>query len=68
VPVPTVEIETPATNETSLEYQRLFAGGIGAVVVGRPIAELDVDNVAGSGSTVDGYNDAVSQIRRAAAS
>lgn len=37
------------------------------MVVGRPIAELDVDNVAGSSSTVDGYNDAVNQIMQAAA-
>lgn len=66
--ITSVEIETPATNETSLRYQKLFASGIGAIVVGRPIAELDVDNVAGSSSTVDGYNDAVSQIMRVAAS
>lgn len=61
-----VDVQTRATNPTSLELQERFAEAVPEVVVGRPLADLEVDKLAGSSGTPVGFNDALDQIRRTA--
>jgi uncharacterized protein with FMN-binding domain len=61
-----VEVETHATNPTSLDYQQRFAGGVAEVVVGKRIDEVEVSRIAGSSTTPDGFNDAIDRIRERA--
>ena len=58
-----VEITTPAENETSLGYQQRFAAALPGVVIGRNIADLTVNRVAGSSGCSEGFTDALNQIR-----
>jgi uncharacterized protein with FMN-binding domain len=62
-----VDITTPAENETSLGYQQRFAEALPDVVIGRNIAELSIDRVAGSSGCSEGFMDALAQIRDQAA-
>jgi uncharacterized protein with FMN-binding domain len=58
-----VSVETdPATND-SANYQRQFAEGIAAEVVGKDVDSLSVDRVGGSSLTSGGFNDALEQIK-----
>lgn len=56
----------PQARET-VEYQGQFIDGIGDVVEGKPIDELNVSKVAGSSLTSGGFNDAVESIKEQAA-
>lgn len=47
-------------------YVEAFAGGVGAQVVGKKIAGLQVGAIAGSSLTPNGFNTAVAQIEPAA--
>lgn len=47
-------------------YVEAFAGGVGAQVVGKKIAGLQVGAIAGSSLTPNGFNTAVAQIEAAA--
>jgi uncharacterized protein with FMN-binding domain len=58
-----VEVGTPATDETSLEYQQAFAAAVPDEVIGRDLGEVSVGKLAGSSSCGDGFNDAIAQIR-----
>lgn len=58
-----IEVTPNATDPTSLDYQRRFADAIPEIVVGRPIDEVEVDFVAGSSGTPQGFNDAIEQIK-----
>ena len=62
-----VEITTPAENETSLGYQTRFAEALPDAAIGRPIAELAIDRVAGSSGCSEGFMDALAQIKEEAA-
>ncbi|MBG6218508.1 uncharacterized protein with FMN-binding domain [Arthrobacter sp. CAN_A6] len=62
-----VDITTPAENDTSLGYQQRFAAALPDVVIGRSIAELNIDRVAGSSGCSEGFMHALSQIRDQAA-
>lgn len=64
--VTAVQVETRATNPTSLDLQERFAEAVPDVVVGRPIADLEVGKLAGSSGTPVGFNDALDQIRATA--
>ena len=66
--VTAVDVTPHATDPTSLDYQERFADAIDAVVVGKPIADLEISKIAGSSGTPDGFNDALEQIRTQAAS
>jgi hypothetical protein len=46
--------------------QRRFAAVVPAVVVGKPIAEVQVGRLAGSSGTPDGFNRAIEQIKKQA--
>jgi uncharacterized protein with FMN-binding domain len=61
-----VEIGTPATNPTSLEYQEAFAAAVPDEVIGKDLSEVRVGKLAGSSGTPDGFNDAIEQIREQA--
>jgi uncharacterized protein with FMN-binding domain len=61
-----VEVGTPATNPTSLEYQQAFAAAVPGEVIGRDIGEVSVGKLAGSSSCGEGFNDAIAQIREQA--
>jgi uncharacterized protein with FMN-binding domain len=61
-----VQVDTPATNSTSLEYQEAFAAAVPAEVIGKDLSEVSVGKLAGSSSTPDGFNDAIDQIREQA--
>ena len=62
-----VQVEPHASVPRSLELQRAFAAAVPAVVVGRPIGEVNVGKLAGSSGTPVGFNDAIRQIREQAA-
>jgi uncharacterized protein with FMN-binding domain len=62
-----VEVTPHAEDETSLGLQRRFAEAVPGVVVGRSIDEVELDKLAGSSGTTQGFNDAVDQIRDEAA-
>ena len=58
-----VEITTPAEDETSLGYQQRFAAALPDAVIGRDIADLSVDRLAGSSGCSEGFMDALAQIK-----
>jgi thiamine biosynthesis lipoprotein len=61
-----VKVIPRATDPTSLALQRRFAAAVPAVVVGKPIAEVQVGRLAGSSGTPDGFNRAIEQIKKQA--
>ncbi|MCQ1995025.1 hypothetical protein [Arthrobacter sp. zg-Y1171] len=63
-----LEVETSQKNPTSKQYQREFTSNVKEQVVGRNLDELDVDKVAGSSLTSEGFNRALDAIRSEAAS
>ncbi len=58
-----VEVVGHATDREAKDHQADFAGGIAAAVVGKPLAGLSVDRVAGSSLTGQGFNAALDAIR-----
>ncbi|MDM7989735.1 FMN-binding protein [Arthrobacter sp. zg-Y877] len=63
-----LEVETSQKNPTSKQYQREFTSGVKEQVVGKSLDELDVDKVAGSSLTSEGFNRALDAVRSVAAS
>jgi uncharacterized protein with FMN-binding domain len=61
-----IEVTPHATDPTSLDFQRRFAAAIPAVVVGKPIDEVNVARLAGSSGTPDGFNAAIQRIKEQA--
>jgi FAD:protein FMN transferase len=61
-----VRVTPHATDPTSLALQRRFAAAVPAVVVGKPIANVEVGRLAGSSGTPDGFNRAIEQIKKQA--
>lgn len=61
--VTAVEVVGHARDPQAKRHQGDFSAGIAAVVVGRPIADLMVDRVAGSSVTGRGFNAALDAIR-----
>jgi uncharacterized protein with FMN-binding domain len=61
-----VGVTTHATDPTSLDYQQRFADAVPEVVIGRPIDEVRVSELAGSSGTPDGFNDALDRIKNEA--
>lgn len=57
----------PQARETE-QYQAKFTSGIAALVVGKPIDEISVSRVAGSSLTSTGFNQAIDEIKKEAAS
>ncbi len=62
-----VEVIGGASNTQAKRYQGEFIDGIGAVVVGKNLNELQVDRVGGSSLTSGGFNAAIETIRADAA-
>ncbi|WP_405503989.1 hypothetical protein [Streptomyces anulatus] len=60
------EVAPHATNETSRDFQNRFAQAAPKAVEGRPIDDVQLDGLAGSSGTPDGFNDALDTIRAAA--
>lgn len=58
-----VEITTNPNNPTTANYQSQFASGIGDLVVGEDIDQLDVTVVAGSSLTSNGFREALTAIK-----
>lgn len=65
--VGSVKVEPKAADPTARQYESQFASGIGAVVVGKPIAGLKVGAVSGSSLTGQGFEKALATIRKDAA-
>jgi uncharacterized protein with FMN-binding domain len=63
-----VSVSTPAEDQTSLGYQKAFAEAVPDVVIGKPIADLEVTKIAGSSGCPVGFNDALDKIREQALS
>ena len=63
-----LDVETSGKNPTSKQYQREFTSNVQEQVVGKSLDELDVDKVAGSSLTSQGFNRALDAIRSVAAS
>lgn len=66
--VTAVDVTPQATDPTSLEHQTAVASVIAQQVVGRPLAEVDVETVAGSSLATLGFLTALEQIADRAAS
>jgi uncharacterized protein with FMN-binding domain len=66
--VTAVTVTPGATGGPSKQFQDEFVGGVEGVVVGRPLATLAVDVVAGSSLTGKGFDQAVERIRKEATS
>ncbi len=60
--------EGRATDPASMRFQKEFAEGYKAMVVGKPIEDLALTKVSGSSLTPKGFNDALEQIRAKAQS
>ena len=58
-----VEITTNPNNPTTARFQSEFASGIGDLVVGRDIDDLNVTVVAGSSLTSTGFSEALKAIK-----
>ncbi|MGQ4718049.1 hypothetical protein ACUN22_30755 [Streptomyces anulatus] len=58
-----VEVAPHATNETSRDFQERFAQAAPKAVEGRPIDDVQLDRLAGSSGTPDGFNDALAKIK-----
>ncbi|WP_461086426.1 FMN-binding protein [Streptomyces deserti] len=63
-----VRVTTHATDPTSLDYQKRFAKAVPGIVTGKKIDDIELDRVAGSSSTPDGFNDALDRIKSEARS
>jgi len=61
--VTAVTVTPQATSGNAARYQAEFADGIGDIVVGENIDDLDVDRVAGSSLTSTGFNAAIEEIK-----
>jgi uncharacterized protein with FMN-binding domain len=61
--VTAVSVTPRATDPTSLDLQRRFAAAVPTVVVGRNIDEIEVDKLAGSSGTSQGFNAALEEIK-----
>ena len=66
--VTAVTVTPTATSGQAERYQGEFADGIAEVVVGKNINELQVDKVAGSSLTSDGFKAAIETIQADATS
>ncbi|WP_334171487.1 FMN-binding protein [Sinomonas sp.] len=64
--VTNVQITEHPTSANTRLYQRHFASGIKDVVVGKKLDDLNVGVVSGSSLTGQGFNDAVTVIKREA--
>ncbi|WP_405483495.1 FMN-binding protein [Streptomyces sp. NBC_00009] len=62
-----VEVTPHATNTTSRGYQERFADAVPDLVEGKAIDDVQLDRVAGSSGTPDGFNAAIDQIKDEAA-
>ena len=62
-----VEVTRNATDPTSLGYQNRLIGGVSKAVVGCHVGEVELDRIAGSSTTPDGFNEALRQVRTEAA-
>lgn len=62
-----VKVTPQAVVPQSLELQRRFAAAVPKVVVGRRLDEVKVDKLAGSSGTPKGFNAALAEIRKQAA-
>lgn len=58
-----VTVTPHAVNPTSRQLQERFAAEVPRVVVGKPIAEVNVGRLAGSSGTPKGFNAAIRKIR-----
>lgn len=54
------------SNPNTEKFQGQFISGVDAVVVGKNIDELNVTKISGSSLTGDGFNNAISQIKKEA--
>ncbi|SMQ58159.1 hypothetical protein SAMN06295909_0114 [Plantibacter sp. VKM Ac-1784] len=61
--VTAVTITTPAEDETSLGYQQRFTAALPAAIIGRELADLDVDRLAGASGCSEGFMDALAKVR-----
>ncbi len=61
-----VQVGTPATDPTSLRYQRAFAEAVPQAVVGRDIDDVQVNRLAGASGCSVGFTDALDQIKQQA--
>ena len=60
--VTALSVHGNATDPEAKQYEAKFTSGVDALVVGKPIASLDVTNVAGSSLTSSGFDAAIADI------
>lgn len=61
--VTAVTVEPKSTRPISLKMQQTVAANVGAIVVGKKLAEVKLDKVSGSSLTPKGFNDAIAKIK-----
>jgi uncharacterized protein with FMN-binding domain len=64
--VTAVTVKTVKADPTATGYENMFIAGIGKVVVGKKLDDINVSRVAGSSLTSQGFNSAVTEIKAAA--
>lgn len=64
--VTSVTVTPLATRPISLKMQNVVASNVSALVVGKPIDQVQLDKVSGSSLTPQGFNDAVQKIKQQA--
>lgn len=62
--VEVLRVDPAATNTTSLRFQERFASAVVERAVGRRLADVEVDRLAGSSSTGAGFMAALDQVAR----
>lgn len=65
--ITSTEAKTQAASGTSRQYQQEFIRNYEDLVVGKSINEVELDRVAGSSLTSNGFNDALDEIKQEAA-
>ena len=60
--VTALDVRGNATDPEARQYEAKFVSGVDALVIGKPIASLDVTNVAGSSLTSSGFDAAIADI------
>ena len=61
--VTAVSVTGSGNSPNAVQYEKAFASGVSAAVVGKPLATLKVGAISGSSLTPNGFNAAVEKIR-----
>lgn len=64
--IESLTVTNKATDPESREYQEKFIGGVGSIIKGKKIEDVNVSRVSGSSLTGAGFNQALEKIKEQA--